>query len=378
MEVIPDELPQIEEVLERWIGKTDILVLSGGLGPTHDDKTRFALAEYLGCSLAVDNALYDRVSARYEGSPLRSTVESSRSIQGLVPMAAEGVYNPAGSALGIYFEKNGTRVWSFPGVPFEYKAMAIQELTPLLSSNPGTWTWKSVSIADVPESAAALEVREVVADSRLHISILPSFGLVEFVIRGERELVESAVREIHSKFPENALPDGCSTLPEAILAVGREKGLTLSCAESCTGGALGASLTDLPGISDVFMGSAVVYNNEAKIELLGVEQSVLEAHGAVSKECAESMAKGALQLYGTSLSIAVTGIAGPGGGSAEKPVGTVWFAIASQVGNKTECTSFMRRLSGERSPVRERAVRVALSSVWRKMEEMSSHTPGFP
>jgi len=379
MEVIPDDLPRIVEVLDRWVGKTDLLVLSGGLGPTHDDKTRYALAEYLGCGLAPNDALYDRVSARYEGTPMRKYVERSRPIQGLVPEKATGVYNPAGSALGIYFEKSDTKVWSFPGVPFEYKAMVKQEIAPLLSSRSTAWAWESISIVDIPESLAAERISEIVADQRLHISILPSFGLVEFVIRGEKELVDSAAREVRSRFAGDVLPEGCSTLPEAVLAVGREKGLTLSCAESCTGGDVGAYLTDLAGMSDVFAGSAVVYANEAKKKILGVEQAILDAHGAVSGKCAESMARGALRLYDTSLSVAVTGIAGPGGGSAEKPVGTVWFAVASQVGNagnSVECTSFTRRLSGERGPVRERGVRIALGAVWRKMVEMPNSKHG--
>jgi len=113
MEVIPDDLPRIVEALNRWVGKTDMLVLSGGLGPTHDDKTRYALAEYLECGLAVNNALYDRVCSRYDNS-MRDLVERSRQIQGLMPEKAAGVYNPAGSALGIHFEKNGTKVWSSP------------------------------------------------------------------------------------------------------------------------------------------------------------------------------------------------------------------------------------------------------------------------
>lgn len=377
MEVIPDDLPRIVEALNHWIGKTDVIVLSGGLGPTHDDKTRYALAEYLGCGLSIDNSLYNRVSARYEGTSLRELVERSRQIQGLIPEKATGVYNPTGSALGIYFEKNGTQVWSFPGVPFEYKAMVKQELTPILSSPDSAWAWKSIFVADIPESVAARKVHDIVTDPRLHVSILPSFGMVEFVIRGERELVDAAVREARSRFAGDVLPDGCATLPEAILAIGREKGLTLSCAESCTGGAIGASLTDLAGISDVFVGSAVVYANEAKRKLLGVDQATLDVHGAVSGECVESMAAGALKLYGTSLSVAVTGIAGPEGGSAEKPVGTVWFAVASQAGlspqggGRVECASFVRKLSGDRDLVRERASRIALSSVWRKMVELS-------
>ena len=371
IEVIPDDLPRIIETLNRWIGKTDMLVLSGGLGPTHDDKTRYALAEYLKCGLAVNDALYDRVSSRYEGS-MRELVERSRPIQGLVPQEAAGVYNPAGSALGIYFEKDGTKIWSFPGVPFEYKAMVAQEIAPLLSVDSDEWTWKSVSVVDIPESLAAEKISEIVADQRLHISILPSYGLVEFVFRGEKDLVNLAVQKTRLKLARYALPEECLTLPEAILAAGRKKGLTLSCAESCTGGGIAAYLTDLPGMSEVFMGSAVVYSNEAKKNLLGVEQAILDTHGAVSDECVTHMALGAMKLYGTSLSVAVTGIAGPSGGSAEKPVGTAWFAVASQTDDSNDwiCSSFPMHFSGERDVVRGRAIHTALRAAWRKMMDM--------
>jgi nicotinamide-nucleotide amidase len=385
MEVVPDDLPEIVGALERWVGKTDLLVLSGGLGPTHDDKTRYALAEYLDCGLTTDDALYDRVAARYEETSqslhglsesgnfpqldMKTLVERSRPTQSLVPTVARGVYNPAGSALGIYFERSGTRVWSFPGVPFEYKAMVKQEVTPFLSS-AGSGAWASVSVIGVPESLAVERVPEIVTDERLHVSVLPSFGLVEFVIRGERALVESAVHTLRERFAGDVLPEDCVTLPEAILATGQARSLTLPCAESCTGGLIGAALTDIAGSSAVFAGSAVVYSNEAKKNLLGVEASILSGHGAVSGECAESMAKGALTRYGTSLAVAVTGVAGPDGGSLEKPIGTVWFGVALQGTDQVISDSFVRRLDGERDLVRERAVRVALTAAWRKMCEM--------
>ncbi|MDR1377758.1 MAG: nicotinamide-nucleotide amidohydrolase family protein [Synergistaceae bacterium] len=395
MEVVPDESLQIVRELERWVGRTDLLVLSGGLGPTHDDRTRYALAEYLGCGLSVNDELYDRIAARYRGTSLEELIERCRQIQGLIPTESKGVYNPGGSALGIYFERSGTRLWSFPGVPFEFKAMVKQELTFLLSPDVlgnASHAWKSVGVVGIPESRAAELVPEVVSDQRLHISILPSFDLVEFVIRGEASLVDSSARLLRQRFAGNVLPEGCASLPEAILSTGREKGLSLSCAESCTGGMIGAALTDIPGSSDVFAGSAVVYSNEAKQNLLGVDPSILRARGAVSGECAEAMARGALERYGTSVSVAVTGIAGPEGGSPEKPVGTVWFGLAfwteKKSGEKSEekseekpeeksgendergrveSYSFVCQLEGERDLVRERAVRVALISVWRKM-----------
>ncbi|GHV47783.1 putative competence-damage inducible protein [Synergistales bacterium] len=385
IEVVPDELRCVEDVLNRWIGKVDILVMSGGLGPTHDDKTRFAVAQYLKCELALDNAQYDRVLSRY-GEDFRELLEKTRNIQALIPVEAKGVYNPAGSALGIFFERSGTKVWVFPGVPFEYKAMARAEILPVITSGRDeSYTWKSAAISGVPESLVAERVPELVADWRLHISILPSFGLVEFVIRGEKALVESSYRLMYERFQSEILPYDCVTLPEAILKIGKDKNLTISFAESCTGGLLGAALTDLPGSSRVFIGSAVVYSNEAKKRVLGVSDNILSAFGAVSKECAEAMAKGALALYDTSISVAVTGIAGPDGGSEEKPVGTVWFAVASKKAseNEIECASFVRNIGGgygsdvrrsdsqdpdRRALIRERTVRVALTAAFGEMK----------
>jgi nicotinamide-nucleotide amidase len=370
VEVVPDDVPSIADTLGRWVGKAELLVFSGGLGPTHDDKTRYAVAEYLKCGLTVNDALYDRVVSRFEGTSLKEVVERSRPVQGLLPAETQGVYNPAGSALGIHFEKLGTRVWCFPGVPFEFEAMVQQEVAPFLFREKGGRVWKSAAVVGVPESLAVTQVPEVVTDERLHVSVLPSFGLVEFVIRGEAPRVESALRTVRERFAGSVLPEGCATLPEAILATGREKGLTLSCAESCTGGLLGAALTGVPGSSAVFAGSAVTYSNKAKKRVLDVESALLDRHGAVSGECAESMARGALRHYGTSLALAVTGIAGPDGGTEEKPVGTVWFATASWTGSEMESSSFARRLTGGRDLVRERAVRIALTAVWRRMCEL--------
>ena len=281
-----------------------------------------------------------------------------------------------------HFERSGTQVWSFPGVPFEFKAMTRQELAPLLARERGPYAWDSVAVIGVPESVLIERVPDIVADSRLHISILPSFGLVEFVVRGERALVEASVKTLRARLRDDVLPEGCTTLSQAILKTGLEKKLTLSCAESCTGGLAGAALTDVPGSSGVFVGSAVVYSNEAKEKFLGVSRSVLESQGAVSGECAEAMAEGALALYGTSVAVAVTGIAGPGGGAPDsenpgKSVGTVWFAVASRTDERNdggrggiECRSFVRKLGEERALVRERAVRTALTAAWRRMKEM--------
>lgn len=370
MEIIADEIEWIVEALNRWVGKVDIIVLSGGLGPTHDDKTRDALAEYLGCPLEVNNLLYDRIVDRFaDNAERKKLVENSRAVQALIPTLAQGVYNSAGSALGITFEKEGTKVWSFPGVPFEYQAMAEQEILCNLRHTE-KHEWKSVAIAGIPESLAVLRVPEIINDKRLHISVLPSFGLVEFVIRGEAEAVSNAMDIIRERFAADILPLGCTNLPQAILYMASQKGVTLSCAESCTGGMIGAALTDIPGSSKAFSGSAVVYKNEAKQKLLGVDAGVLQRYGAVSPECAAAMAEGVLKLYETQLSVAVTGIAGPDGGSQEKPVGWVCFAIAVHKGGKITSTASQYNLGRERNLIRERSVQVALTLLWSHLKDL--------
>ena len=359
VEVIPDEDPQISDLLERWVGKTDLLVLSGGLGPTHDDRTRDALARYLGCGLRSD-PLYDRVLARYDGERLER-LKRVRDTQSMIPSAAEAVYNPEGSALGIAFERGGTRVLSLPGVPMEYEAMVRQELPELFETSCG---WASVSVIGLPETTVVDRIPEVIGDPSLHVSVLPSFSHVELIVRGTPERVMEAEALIRGRFTD-VLPAGCRSLPDAVLSEARERGRTISCAESCTGGLIQGALTDIPGCSDVFMGGVVTYSNEAKMKLLGVPQELLERYGAVSRECALAMAEGVLRLHDTDIAVSVTGVAGPDGGTPEKPVGCVWIGLALRANGEVKSAASHRLLRGGRGEVRERAVKLALAGLWR-------------
>ena len=363
--VVPDDPGQLDMILRHWVGRTDLLVLSGGLGPTHDDRTREALSAWLNSPLRRENSLYDRVVERYEGER-RDALEGVRSSQSLVPEAAWGVYNPEGSALGIVFEREGTRVLSLPGVPSEFAAMVRQELPELFVPSH---RWASVVLAGVPELNAVERVPEVIRDAALHVSVLPSFGSVELIVRGDPDRVRAAERLIRDRFPDDALPSGCATVQEALLREARARGVTLSCAESCTGGLLQGALTEVPGSSEAFMGGLVAYSDEAKRRILGVPPEVLARHGAVSGECAQAMAEGVLRLFGTDLAVSVTGVAGPEGGSTEKPVGTVWFAVASMKEGMVRSSAFLRNLRGDREGVRERAVACALSALWRSARE---------
>lgn len=370
IEIVSDDEFHIKALLNRWIGRTDLLVLSGGLGPTHDDRTRHAIAVYLNCSLKSD-ALYDKILARYsspenpEYNPERlKRLEQSRDTQSMIPESAEAVYNPAGSALGISFKREGTRVLSLPGVPVEYRAMTRQELPEIFAASNEIKSLSSVIIG-IPELEIVKQIPEVINDSALHVSVLPSFPTVELIVRGANEKAEKADALIRSRF-KDILPKGCTNLPEAILYQGRTLNKTVACAESCTGGLVQATITEIAGSSEIFKGGVVAYSNEAKINILGVSSDIIEKFGAVSAECAEAMAAGALKLYNTDFAVSVTGIAGPDGGSEDKPVGTVWFGLCA---GDNAITSFCRRLPGERGEVRVRAVRYALAELWRMMRD---------
>ncbi len=361
IQVLPDQDEPILEALVRWIGKVDLLVISGGLGPTHDDRTRGALARYLGTSLKADNEAYDRIVSRYNG-PFRDRVEASRGTQSLVPEGAHSLHNPQGSALGVLFAAEGTQVLALPGVPWEFRAMAEESVLPRIERLS---SWKQVLVAGWPESRLAEKLKDTIGDPGLHVSILPSAGVVTLVFRGEEKRVESAVSTVRRLLPEDCLEDGETDMAAAVVNIASRKGLRIACAESCTGGLVGAAITDVAGSSLVFLGSAVCYSNSAKTSLLGVDSGIIKARGAVSGECAAEMARGARQAFGSDLAVSVTGIAGPEGGSPEKPVGTVWFGVSGRKGD----SAFLRNLSGDRAHVRRWAVAIALETLWRNLKE---------
>lgn len=364
MEIIPDGLGVLEDTLALWTGKTDLIVLSGGLGPTHDDCTRKGLARFLNVPLQVNDDAYNKILARYP-TEIKENLELCRFCQGAVPEGTQAVHNPRGSALGISFLFQGTKICAFPGVPDEFKAMAEQELACEMSVNDSRM--RSVIVVGWPESLLKDRIASVVDDSSLHISILPSSGTVELIFRGDPVRIESAACTLRELLPGDCLPEGCFSIAEDLLGEARKRNITVSFAESCTGGLLGAALTDISGSSDVFLGSAVCYSNSAKKNILSVPEDLLESFGAVSPECAISMAKGALNQFDSDVTLSVTGVAGPGGGSEEKPVGTVWFALAGLCGER----AFMHRFPGDRRQIRNRAMNTGLLVLRKAILELA-------
>ncbi len=362
MEIVADDVKAIVDVCRHWIGSVDLLVFSGGLGPTHDDKTRNALATFLGTEL-LPTALFDEVIKRYEGDLERkSRVEGLRSTQGAIPASTEAIFNPLGTALGIRFDHSGTRILALPGVPWEFRAMADEAFSSL---ERGSTVSTKIRVIGMGETVLSSRISPLLADASLTVSILPSPEGVTVVLRGEEAAVLSGEKTMRHLLPCDCLPPGVATLEEALVRAAEARGVTFATAESCTGGLVAARITDVPGCSAVFKGGVVCYADDIKRRLLGVSEAVLREDGAVSERCVLAMAEGARTVCRGDMAVAVTGIAGPSGGSPRKPVGTVWVGIADERGSEAT----LHRLFGDRSFVRARTAALALEWLWRRVKE---------
>lgn len=346
-----------------WPG-VDALVLTGGLGPTRDDLTRQACAAFLGVETAEHPEALAWLGA-FLGKPVEDLPWGQR-VQARVPSGTQPLRNPAGTACGFRFVRGSVQVFAFPGVPKELEAMARMHLLPALVSDrvlleKGLWTW-GWSESDQRQCLEGLRLPD-----SFRFSSLPGERGVRISLqclcppaeRGKREgELAGYWRDLLAAIPPAVVvdPEG-SALPEAVYNELLARGATVSAAESCTGGGLGFLLTETPGSSAVFTQGFMTYSNAAKIELLGVEPLVLERHGAVSEETALAMARNCLERAGTTYAVAITGVAGPGGGTPEKPVGTVWIAVASR--QSSHARKYLFR--GDRQAVRWRSCYSALN-----------------
>lgn len=337
---VGDDAEAIRNALRYAIGRVRVLILTGGLGPTRDDITKKTLAEFFGCELVFNEDIYAQLE-RYFLARGRTVNEANRS-QAYVPSCAVALHNLHGTAPGMRFEAEGTYIFSLPGVPYEMEAMLEKDVLPFLQQNLNLppiehFTFCTVGI---PESELALKLRdwEAVLPDWVKLAYLPSPGLVRLRLsaRPGLENVRDALEALASQAADllgpavYAMTD--STMEETVHRLLTERKLTLALAESCTGGFIAHGLTALPGSSAYFLGSAVTYSNASKVRLLGVPETLLAEHGAVSAPVAEAMARGARAAFGSDWALAATGIAGPDGGTAEKPVGTVYLGIAGPDG----------------------------------------------
>lgn len=382
---VADDTAAISAALRMAGSAADLVLVSGGLGPTDDDLTRPALAEAMGVTLAEDGPSLAAIRAFFAGRG-RSMPERNR-VQALCPVGAAVLPNGCGTAPGLRAGLGRAEVFVMPGVPREMKAMFEGSVRPALARllpERGVILTAKVNTFGLGESTVGELLGELM-DRRRNpkVGTTVAGGVVSVRVRSEFEAPDRARSEMEDTLDrvERALKPYVygrddSTLGEALVALLGERGLRLCTAESCTGGLLARLITDTPGSSRVFRGGWVTYHNELKAGQLGVPTELLQRHGAVSGEVARAMALGALERGGAEVGVSVTGIAGPEGGTAEKPVGTVWVSVARRVrrdettggrsgseGSGVETVVMRLLLPGEREMVRDRAAKCAIQLV---------------
>lgn len=328
------------------------VVIAGGLGPTEDDRTRQECAAAAGVELEWREEWWERIAARLSRRGAPPSPRNRR--QAWFPAGSETIENPYGSAPAFRMRVGGCELWALPGVPDEFRGLAETVLLPALRPgarlDEGVWTFHGI-----PESALDEWVVETLAARGLppdhHICVRE--GEIEVRLRSGIDLGPAA----RARFAGRFLGAGALSLAERIVGEAQGAGIRVAVAESCTGGRIAGRITDVPGSSAVFEEGWIAYGNAAKARELGVAPALLERHGAVSAEVAEAMARGARERAGVGIALSTTGIAGPGGGSAEKPVGTVWFGVATAGGVR----SGVRVFRGDRERVRQLAVAQGLA-----------------
>lgn len=338
---IADDSAAIKQTLAEEAAQSSIIIITGGLGPTADDITKPTLCEYFNTTLVVDEGALQNVTEIFQ--KLSRPMIERNAKQAEVPQNCIVLPNLRGTAPGMWFEKEGVVYVSLPGVPHEMKGLMLHSVLPKLkdSMNVPALEHRTLLTAGIGESfiAERLMQFEAALPSHVKLAYLPAYGMVRLRLtgKGKEDVVlaaeiNSLFVELQSLVAEWMIAAEDITVPEIISALLKEKSATLSTAESCTGGYIAHLLTSLPGSSAIFLGTVVAYANAVKENSLGVESKTLTDHGAVSEQTVLQMAAGVCQRLQTDYAIATSGIMGPDGGSTEKPVGTVWIAVAGKSG----------------------------------------------
>lgn len=362
---VDDNAADIRSAVESAMREADLVITTGGLGPTKDDITKGVFTDMFGGPMRHDPevaANIERVFA-LRGIPMNRLTAS----QADVPASCTVIQNLYGTAPVMWFERDGRVLVAMPGVPFETEGM-LPEVVRRASLHFGSDTelrHRCFMVGGISESALAerLAAWEETLPENLHLAYLPVPGLIRLRLDGrgcDATELDAQMAEASDKLlallGDNLRYDGDATAAEIVLAACRRHGYTLATAESCTGGAIASRITAIAGCSDVFAGSVVSYSNDVKHRVLGVSEESLNSFGAVSEQVVRQMAEGARRVLGADCAVATSGIAGPGGGTDEKPVGTVWIAASTPAGTATR----LLHLPGNRSRVIDRASTEAL------------------
>ena len=344
---IADEDKAIKDTLDQAFKRAGIVLISGGLGPTKDDITKKTLAEYFNAEMIFHAPTFEQVKKIFAAR--KFPVSEVNRLQAMIPDKCKPLFNKNGTAPGMWFEQDGKVAVSMPGVPFEMKAMMMEQVIPALLSHfkMGTIVHKTVMTTGMPESMLAEKIKswEDNLPSHIKLAYLPQPGIVRLRLSGRgkdseklKNEIQEQVEKLKPLISEIIFGYDDDSLEEVIGKLLLKNKKTVSTAESCTGGYIAHLITSIRGSSGYFEGAVVSYSNRIKADLLGVSAETLEKKGAVSREVVVEMAEGAKAALGTDYSLAVSGIAGPDGGTEEKPVGTVWIALAGP--GKTEAALF--------------------------------------
>ncbi|MGK7371169.1 MAG: competence/damage-inducible protein A [Candidatus Halalkalibacterium sp. M3_1C_030] len=372
---ISDNHALVRNIISESLEEADLVITTGGLGPTHDDVTKKAIQELFNVEMVVHKPTLSFIKKIFEKRNI--PFSKSNYEQAEVPVNAEVLFNNQGTAPGLWFEENDTHMAVLPGVPYEMKQLVKDKVKPKLDTLTGGNEKRFsqyILTAGVGESTLSDNIigdLDSYLNDHLSVAYLPSPQGARIRISGygssEEEVdeyIEPVVKHIYDKASDFIVGEGKEfTLSEAVGNILREHSLTLAAAESCTGGLVADSITNVAGSSDYFLGGVVSYSNKAKIELLDVSKKDIENFGAVSKAVALQMAKGAADKFDADIGISTTGIAGPGGGTEEKPVGTVWIGYWS----KERHFAVKALFTNDRLINKERSTAVALEIVRRKV-----------
>ena len=379
-QTLADDCTDIAQAIRLASARSEVVLISGGLGPTDDDLTRQALAEAMEVELVLDRPSLEAITALFAGRHLAMSPRNR--VQAMHPHGSTMIANSCGTAPGIRAELSRARIYAMPGVPHEMRVMYERSVEPEMIQTAGqrrVILTTKLNTFGLGESAVAEKLGELMDRSRNpKVGTTASKGIVSVRIRSEfptasqaRPRLDQTAADVRRRLGPIVFGGANETLQESVVELLRQTNQTIATAESCTGGLVGKMLTDVPGASDHYAGGWVAYSNDLKSSQLGVPASLLAEHGAVSEPVARALACGASERSGAHLSIADTGIAGPSGGTDVKPVGTVWIALAQlhPVADGTGRSgtivtqALLAMLPGDRARVRDWAAKCALQMV---------------
>jgi len=370
--IVGDEIETIKQVVQQSLTRSELIILTGGLGPTQDDVTREAVARAINRELIYSPEIAESIRQKF-AMMNRPMLETNKR-QAYIIDGARVLHNESGTAVGMQLElEEGRMIVMLPGPPRENQPMFEKQVLPILRAKTGSVVFKRriLKVSGMGESAVDEAIAPIYSRYELiETTILFNRSEIEIHLMARADSEEKAINllddltsEIVSKLGIAVFATNGETMEQVVGELLKSRGETVAVAESCTGGLIGMRLTEIPGSSAYFLQGVIAYSNEAKVKLLDVDENLIKTHGAVSAEVAEAMARGIRMKSGSDYAISVTGIAGPGGGTPEKPVGLVFIGYA----DREQTKSLKVNLPGDRYLIRWRASQMAMDYLRRKI-----------